>query len=393
MSQHKSFGARRSDFERTINALTTDVLARRASGRPLLDLTRSNPTDPDLAFPYDAEAIRAALADDGALRYAPEPFGLEAARAAASASLPSPPGADRIFLTASTSEAYAYLFKLLCDPGDAVLVPEPSYPLFEHLARLEGVRLAPYRLAYDGAWHVDHDSVRAAAAGGARAVIVVSPNNPTGSFLKRDELARLSELGLPIVSDEVFAEYALMADQTRARTARESDRVLTFSMGGLSKSCGLPQMKLAWTAVTGPAADVEEALARLEIIGDAYLSASAPVQVALPTLLSVGSVTRDAIRDRARRNVTAIGATLAGAASPATLLRVEGGWTACVRLPKTRGEDAWVRGLLAEEGVLVQPGAYYDFAEEPMIVLSLLTAPRDLDEGLTRLVGHVARHA
>ena len=393
MSRQKTFAARRSAFERTINALTSDVLARRARGDALLDLTVSNPTAEGLALPYDRRAITAALADEAALRYAPEPFGLPAARAAAAASLTHPPSPERVLLTASTSEAYAFVFKLLCDPGDEVLVPEPSYPLFEHLARLEGVRLVPYRLAYDGAWHVDLASVRAGATRpDVRAVLVVSPNNPTGSYLKKDELAALGALGLPIVSDEVFADYPLLADDTRAETARIASDVLTFSMGGLSKSCGLPQMKLAWTAVTGPEPEVDEALARLEIIADAYLSASAPVQVALPALLAAGSVTRRGIHERVRANADLVERALRAAGSPATLLRVEGGWTACLRLPKTEREDAWVRGLLAQ-GVLVQPGAYYDFAEEPMIVLSLLTAPREIEAGLERLIAHVARFA
>lgn len=379
--------SRRTGFDRQQNALC-QALSRRRKNRPLIDLTVSNPTETGL--PYESAIIRDALASEAALTYRPEPFGLMSARRAVAQALPLAPAPEQIFLTASTSESYAILFKLLCDPGDAVAIAAPSYPLFEHLARLEGVTLVPYALAYDGAWHIDWGSLRAAfASRPLRAIVVVTPNNPTGSFLKKDELALLASFGVPLVCDEVFAEYAFDEDASRATTAREGEGALTFTMGGLSKSVGLPQMKLAWTCVTGPAASVREATERLEIVCDAYLSASTPVQVAVPALLAAGVVTRDAIRARTRANYAHLRGELEG--SSMTLLRAEGGWCATLRLPKTRSEEEWLLGLLEDADVLAQPGAFYDFAMEPVLVLSLLTPPATFAEGVARLAAYVER--
>ncbi len=379
--------SKRTAFDRRPNGLSLDLDLVRASGTSILDLSGSNPTE--VGFPYDADVILGALADARSLRYRPEAFGLLEARQAIAAELVDAPPPERIVLTASTSESYGLVFKLLCDPGDEVAIPRPSYPLFEHLATLEGVRLVSYPLAYDGSWHIDLDALRACITPRTRAVIVVSPNNPTGSFLKKDEHAALGALGLPIVSDEVFADYAFGPDPRRARSARERSEVLTFSMGGLSKSCGLPQMKLAWTAITGPEPHVLESVQRLEIVADAYLSASTPIQLALPRLLQAGAVTRRAIMERIATNRSTLARALQG--TPLTLLHVEGGWTACVRLPNTRTEDEWVRALLAEARVLVQPGAFYDFADEPFAVLGLLTEPRSFDVGVAAMVGFVTR--
>jgi aspartate/methionine/tyrosine aminotransferase len=291
-------------------------------------------------------------------------------------------------LTASTSEAYGFLFKLLCDPGDEVLVPRPSYPLFEHLAQLEGVRAVPYRAAYDGAWHVDVPSVRAAVSPRTRAIVTVSPNNPTGSYLKRDELDALAAMGLPIVSDEVFASYPLRPDPARAVSALEARGApLVFALGGLSKLAALPQMKAGWVAVAGEPGRVDEALARLEVIADAYLSVSTPVQHALPALLASRGAAHAAIASRTRANLGAIVPALAGSA--ASLLDVEGGWYATVRLPATRSEEAWVLDLLEQDGVHVHPGHFFDFASEAYVILSLLTPEQDFAEGLARLVARV----
>ena len=208
---------------------------------------------------------------------------------------------SRVFLTASSSEAYSFLFKLLCDPGDDVVIGAPSYPLFEHLAKLESVRVSPYRIAYDGAWHVDTDSLARAIGKRTRAIVIVHPNNPTGSFVSKAELAKMASFGLPIVSDEVFVDYALSDDAHRARTAREAEDALVFALGGLSKSAGLPQMKVGWTAVSGPEALVRDALERLELIADTFLSVGTPVQHALLALLEAGAKTRAAILDRAKK--------------------------------------------------------------------------------------------
>jgi aspartate/methionine/tyrosine aminotransferase len=290
---------------------------------------------------------------------------------------------ERIVLTASTSEAYGFAFKLLCDPGDEVLVPAPSYPLLEHLAQLEHVRLRPYRLAYDGAWHVDLESLRCARTPRTRAVVVVSPNNPTGSYLKLSELGAFSELGLPVVSDEVFARYPLVQDPERATSALAIEGVLVLALGGLSKLAALPQMKLAWMLLGGPNSAVSEARARLELIADCYLSVAAPVQLALPALFEATRVTAAAIGARARENLTALRSELAGSA--ASVLHVEGGWYAVVRLPRVASEEEWVVGLLEKEGVLVQPGWFFDFSDEPYVIVSLLTPQGQLTEGARRM--------
>jgi aspartate/methionine/tyrosine aminotransferase len=298
-----------------------------------------------------------------------------------------------VVLTASTSEAYAFLFKLLCDPGDEVLVPSPSYPLFEHLARLESVRAVPYRLAYDGAWHVDLPSVRAAVSSRSRAIVAVSPNNPTGSYLKRHELDALADVGLPIVSDEVFGRYAVKADGARATSALEAgDRApLVFALGGLSKLAGLPQMKLAWIAIGGQAARVTEALARLEVIADAFLSVGTPVQHALPALLASRNTAERSIHDRMLSNVAAIASAAGGSA--VSLLDVEGGWYAILRLPATRTEEAWTLAFLEQDGVYVHPGHFFDFEDEAYVVVSLLTPEETLREGVRRIVDRVDRDA
>jgi aspartate/methionine/tyrosine aminotransferase len=380
--------SRRSSFDLSPNPLAT-ALARRG-GDALLDLTASNPTR--ASIPYDREAIISALALPASLVYEPAPFGLAAAREAVAQDLSSHgPSVDpaRVVLTASTSEAYAFLFKLLCDPGDEVLVPRPSYPLFDHLARLESVVPVPYRLAYDGAWHVDLPSVRAAITPLTRAIVAVSPNNPTGSYLKLAELEALAATGLPIVSDEVFARYPLRAGASRARTALEAAGAsLVFALGGLSKLAALPQAKLAWTAVGGEKARVEAALARLEVVADAFLSVGAPVQHALPALLASRATAEDAIRDRTTRNLAWLEAAVAGSA--VSLLDVEGGWYATLRLPRTRDEQAWALAFLEEDGVHVHPGHFFDFDEEAYVVVSLLTPEATLREGSRRILDRVA---
>jgi alanine-synthesizing transaminase len=296
-----------------------------------------------------------------------------------------------VVLTASTSEAYAFLFKLLCDPGDEVLVPVPSYPLFEHLARLETVRAVPYRIAYDGAWHLDVSSVRSAVGPRTRAISVVTPNNPTGSYVKRDELAALAALGLPIVSDEVFAGYSLdpRPDPTRAASALEAEGALVFALGGLSKLAALPQMKLAWIALGGDAGLVDPALARLEVIADAFLSVGAPVQHALPSLLASRGGVTSAIVARTRENLAFLRGALEGKA--VSVLEVEGGWYATLRLPRTQAEEQWALSLLEQDGVYVHPGHFFDFESEAYLVASLLTPGPVFRDGIQRLVARVER--
>jgi alanine-synthesizing transaminase len=376
------------------NRLTRALERRRAEGRPVLDLTVSNPTTVGLAFDPDALAP---LGSPEGLVYAPEPFGLASARRAVAADFARRGFAvapERIALTASTSEAYAHLFKLLCEPDDAVLVPSPSYPLFDHLARLERVRAVPYPLDGHGGWALDVDAVARLVTPATRAVFVVNPNNPTGTFLKPRELDRLAGLaaglGLAIVGDEVFFDYPLDCGRAEVAGVLDDVRALTFSLGGLSKSAGLPQVKLGWLAAGGPDALVGEALARLELVADTYLSVSTPVQLAAGALIAAGAARRAAIQARIAANLAAL-RRLAARHPACRVLPVEGGWSAVVQVPRTDGEEALALRLLEEDGVLVHPGYFFDFPREAFIVLSLLPPPEELEAGAARAFARAER--
>lgn len=378
----------RSSTSTGANRLGLALEAARARGQGLVDLTESNPTR--AGIPYADQAILSALGDPGALRYTPDPRGIASARQAVVAALGLGAhgiDAERVLLTASTSEAYAHLFKLLCDPGDEVLIPAPSYPLFEYLARFENVTTVPYRLAYDGAWHVDLDALRRAKTSRTRAVVIVTPNNPTGSFVSRDELDALSGLGVPIVSDEVFASYSFDDDPRRIETALEARDTLVFALGGLSKLAALPQLKLGWMVVGGPERVARAAIERLELIADAYLSVATPVQLALPRLLESRSVAASGILERIGSNWRALGARVEGTA--VTRLHASGGWYAVLRLPRAMPEEDWALEFLVRDAVAVHPGYFYDFEQEPFVVVSLLTAPNAFDTGIHRIVERV----
>jgi alanine-synthesizing transaminase len=370
------------------NRLAAAERAVRARGVRFIDLTETNPTRVGLAYP--AEALRA-LGEPSGLGYAPHPFGLASARETVAENIHAvgrPIEPARVILTASTSEAYSFLFKLLCDPGDQVLVPVPSYPLFEHLTRLELVEVRSYPLEYHGTWSIDAHAIEAAVSSRTRAVLVVSPNNPTGSVIARRDLASLAALcasrGLALVGDEVFCDYLLDPRPDVARVL-DQDEALTFSLGGLSKSAGLPQMKLGWMSAGGPSPLVDAALARLEIICDAFLSVSTPVQRAVGPLLAVGRDVRHQILERVSQNLAALKGLVAD--RPAcSLYRVEGGWSAVVRVPATRPEEALVLDLLEEDSVLVHPGYFFDFPHEAFVVVSLLPAPGEFREGAARLL-------
>jgi alanine-synthesizing transaminase len=370
--------SRRASRDQSLNAIAREL----ANGpAPRFDLTRQNPTTAGITYPAEMLSVLE-RAQAEALVYRPEPFGDARARAALSHLTGAEP--SDIMLTASTSEAYAFLFKLLCDPGDAVLVPAPSYPLFEHLAELEGVRALPYRLAYDGAWHVDLDSVKRALTPSVRALVIVSPNNPTAQFARPAEREALASLGVPLISDEVFAAFPLEA----APPSRPANApCLTFTLDGLSKRAGSPQLKLAWTVVSGPEPERRRACERLELIADTYLSVGAPIQHALPGLLQLCPTITEAIRARCRQSLRTL--TRLTSDSPVTLLRVEAGWSAVLHLPSLISEEALVLGLLQRHGVLVQPGWFYDFESEPYLVVSLLGEPSTFDEGCRRLVEYV----
>ena len=378
----------RSRFDLRTNRLSAGLAAKRAAGARILDLTLSNPTEAGLACPED---LLQALARPAARRYEPMPFGLPAAREAVAADFARRGAAvpeERIVLTASTSEAYAFLFKLLADPGDEILVPRPGYPLFEFLAGLESVSVTGYPLAWDGEWHLDPSALRAAVSDRTRAIVSVNPNNPTGSFLKREELAALDRLcaerSLALVSDEVFADFGFAPDARRAPSVANGGEALAFALGGLSKSCALPQLKLAWTAVSGPPRLVAEALARLELIADSYLSVSTPVQTAAPELLARRDELQAPVHARTRANLACLRARLPGSA--ATLLEPEGGWYAVLRVPATLSEEERVLRLLADHDLLVHPGYFFDFPHEAFLVLSLLAREDDFALGVTRLL-------
>jgi alanine-synthesizing transaminase len=377
------------------NALAALLAERRLRGGEVVDLTDTNPTRLGLAPPSE---LLLSLADPAGVAYDPSPAGLMTAREAVASdyfrrglSVPS----DHIVLTSSSSEAYAFLFKLLCDPGDCVLVPAPSYPLFDYLAALESVELHPYPLRYDGEWHIDVGALDPLPPR-ARAIVVVNPNNPTGSFLKLEEAIALRRLagqkGLALLSDEVFADYAFRDDAGRVASLAQEKECLCFSLGGLSKSCGLPQLKLGWIAVSGPEALSRGALSRLEVIADTYLSVGTPVQRALPRILSQLPELRSPIQKRVSSNLAHLEDAFARGAA-ASLLRPEGGWSAVLRVPATRSEEDWTLQLLSHDGVLVHPGYFFDFPEEAYLVLSLLPLPEDFQRGVGRIRSRVSRES
>jgi aspartate/methionine/tyrosine aminotransferase len=377
----------------SLNATTRTLAALRQRGVPIADLTETNPTRVGLSYPPD---LLTPLASPHALVYDPDPLGMRSARAAVSADfarrgLRVPE--DLIALTASSSEAYALLFKLLCDPGDAILVPQPSYPLFEHLTALESVVARPYRLAYHGSWRIDVDHLRAAVDGRTRAVLIVSPNNPTGSFLHVDDLVAVAKLcgerDLMLIGDEVFTDYRL-DDTPHAASVLAAPDVIACSLGGLSKSVGLPQLKLGWIGFAGPSDRVQDILSMYELIADTYLSVSTPVQAALPVLLDRGAAIRLQIQERVARNLRALRAAVAVMPS-ISLLNVEGGWSAVLQVPSFRSEENLVLELLTDDHVLVHPGFFFDFAREAYVVVSLLTEPVIFDGAIARVLARAAQ--
>jgi len=373
------------------NALTAALAAHRASGRVLFDLTATNPTTAGIQYPAN---VLAPLGNRAAAVYRPEPFGLRSAREAVCREferLGTTVVPEHVVLTASTSEAYSMLFKLLCDPGDAVLIPSPSYPLFDHLSALDGVVVSRYRLEYHGRWALDQGSVDAAWTSAARAALAVTPNNPTGSVLSRAEVdalaRRCAERGAALIIDEVFADYPL-GPMSASSPIDSTAAALTFRLGGLSKSAGLPQVKLGWIAAAGPGELVGEALARLEIICDTYLSVSTPVQVAAAALITEGVHAREAIVARVRRNYARLADAVATAPS-IEVLHADAGWAAVLRVPATRSEENMVMDLLLRDSVLVHPGYFFDFDQEAFLVVSLLPPADVFDEGIARLVNRI----
>lgn len=356
--------SRRADWTAQVNRLTK---ARAARDADLYDLTQANPTRANIDYPLDELAKTMTRA--ARVAYDPHPRGLLSARE----TLGDP---EDLILTASTSEAYSFLFKLLCDPGDNVVSATPSYPLFEHLAALESVELRHFPLEFHGRWELHAARVREVVDEKTRAIIVVNPNNPTGSYVTPAEQRELASIGLPVISDEVFLDYGNGASFT-------TDEVLTFRLGGLSKSVGLPHFKLAWMRVAGPGK--EQALEALELIADNYLSVATPVQAALPDLLRIGKRIHAAIAERVSSNLAHLQRAITPA-SGSTLLPVEGGWSAVIRVPRIRSDEELALELIEQYGVVVHPGYFFDFEEEGHLVVSLLTPSTIFEEGIERLL-------
>jgi alanine-synthesizing transaminase len=369
---------------------------KKRAGARILDLTESNPTR--AGFDYPAEEILGALAQPPAMVYEPMPRGLPIARDAV-AGYYAERGFDvdpeRIHLTASTSEAYSFLFKLLADQGESVLVPQPSYPLFDFLAALEGVELRPYELHYvhTAGWRIDFDSVEKAVAPNTRAIILISPNNPTGSFVKLREVERLNAIcarhDLALIADEVFGDYGFVDDESRAGSLVSNDSVLTFVMSGLSKILALPQMKLGWIVTNGSAGLRDEAVERLDFIADTFLSVAAPVQHSARAWLRLRRSMQDQILDRVRSNLNWLRDAIEE--SPLRLLSVEGGWYATLELPRQFSEEEWAMTLLEKDDVLAHPGYFYDFPREAFLVLSLLPRAEIFQEALNRILAQIER--
>src|SRR5437016_5947068 len=380
--------AKRTNWNLTPNRLSEALAAHRAAGKRLIDLTVSNPTE--CGFEYDSAAILDALRNPSALSYEPNPRGLEWARRAVAgyyADRGEAVSAEDIFLTTSTSEAYSYVFRTLCDPGDELLIASPSYPLFDFLADIQDVNLVRYPLLYDHGWQIDFHALEKAITPRTRGVIVVHPNNPTGHFTKHAEMAKLNSIcsarEMAIIADEVFLDFLL--EENRPASFAANRGALTFTLSGLSKISGLPQMKAAWLIAGGPQEWKREALARLEVIADIYLSVNAPVQLAIPKFLEHRHTFQNQVMSRVRRNLGELDRQLAAQKTISRLI-VQGGWCAVLRTPATRSDEDLAIELLNAQGVSVPPGHFYEFPADGYLIVSLLTHERTFAEGISRLL-------
>ncbi len=383
--------SKRTSWHREHNALAELYERLRDEGRSIIDLTASNPTNSGISYP--SEKIFSALSRPASLEYHPDPRGIVSARESVceyyrGRSVSCEP--SDIILTASTSEAYSLLFRLLCDANDTVLVPTPSYPLFEYLAQISDVRLAQYHLRYDGLWHIDLPSLRSSVAPDTRAIILINPHNPTGMFAKEPDVEAITDLcrkrNLALIVDEVFIDYPF--DGSQRRSLAGQTEALTFVLNGLSKIAGLPQMKLGWIAASGPGHLKAESLGRLEILADTFLSVNTPVQVALPEILRLAPEISFAIRTRVKRNYASL-ASFFGKGSPCTVLRSEGGWYGIIRVPRTRSEEEWALLLLREHGAYLYPGYFFDMTPEGFLVVSLLPQEELFQRGIRAVLNAV----
>ena len=391
--------SQRTSWKLAQNRLTEELEGLRRRGAKILDLTVSNPTR--IGLNYDSGAILNALSSPQALDYDPQPKGLRSAREAVAAYYRSDHDCnldpERVLLTTSTSEGYSFVFRLLCNPSEELLVPKPSYPLFEFLADLQDVKLVPYPLIYDHGWQIDFPSLEKAMTPRTRAIVVVHPNNPTGSYVSQDERLQLNSIcskrRMAVIADEVFLDYGLhdkkndnkKNDEQKHRSFAENSDVLTFTLSGLSKISALPQMKVAWIASSGPAIEVVAAMARLEVIADTYLSMNAPLQWALPKLLEQRMNIQGQLLGRVRANLAELDRQLADQKS-CERLSVEGGWYAVLRVPVTQSDEELCIELLRTESVLVHPGHFYDFPGDGYLVLSLIVPEGNFAEGIARLL-------
>jgi len=384
----------RTNWQLTRNRLTEALEQARSSGARVLDLTISNPSRAGLH--YDDQAILESLSSPQVLDYDPQPKGLLSARAAIAAYYQTQPGIrefdfERLILTTSTSEGYSFVFRLLCNAEDELLIPKPSYPLFEFLADLQDVKLVPYPLIYDHGWQMDFPSLEKLVTRRTRGVVVVHPNNPTGSYVQAHELVSLNAFchkhGLAIIADEVFLDYA--HDGRRWPSFVANHDVLSFTLSGVSKISALPQMKVAWIATSGPQAEVEAAVVRLEVVADTYLSMNAPIQLATPVLLDQMKNIQRQLMDRVLGNLAELDRQLA-AQTTCQRLSVEGGWYAVLRVPVTQTDEELAVDLLRRKSVLVHPGHFYDFASDGYLVLSLITPENEFAEGTKRLLETMA---
>lgn len=388
----------RTSWDSTESSYASAVREARASGRRVYDLTLSNPTR--CGFQYDAEALLRPLLDPRALVYDPDPRGLAVAREAVAgyyADHGAAVSAADLVLTTSTSESYSYLFRLLCDPGDEVLVAQPSYPLFDFLADLDDVRLRPYPLFYDYGWWIDFSELERAITPKTRAVLVVHPNNPTGHWTGSAERELLEALcvrhGLALIVDEVFLDYPLREVTPAPESFTVGDHpALTFVLSGLSKIVGLPQMKAAWIATFGPQGARSEALARLEIVADTFLSMNAPVQLAMPSWLAGRAGIQAEIIERARRNLAVLERISGQSPGALQVLRVAAGWSAVLALPKCAGEQDCAERLVRERGVLAHPGEFYGMPERNRVVVSLIGMVDEFAEGIDKAIERASGH-
>lgn len=386
--------ALRTNWDLKANRLSAALARHQSNGRKLLDLTASNPTE--CGFQYNPPTIIRALCNPASLEYHPEPRGLKIAREAVSdyyAARGTQLSAEHLILTVSTSEAYSFVFRLLSNPSDELLIPTPSYPLFDFLADVNDVKLVRYPLFYDHGWHIDLHSLERAITPRTRGIIVVHPNNPTGHYTREQEISALNSLcaahQMAIIADEVFLDFALT--ETPQFSFAANTATLTFTMSGISKISGLPQMKFAWLAVSGPENIRREALGRLELIADTYLSMNAPIQLAAPALLQARAGFQRQLMARVRSNLAELDSQLSRQ-NAVSRLEVEGGWYAILRVPATRTDDELALELLEKHSVYVHPGHFYDFPGEGYLVLSLITPEQNLREGLKRLVEAITSH-